>query len=87
MVGYEFDMGEFLAREIRDQTVGEEKLLLVYLCIITLMCIVVGVQELLGIDELVEATNTMDIGLIRDAANSLARKAKRGVDMLDKMFR
>lgn len=30
---------------------------------------------------MIEATNTTDLGLIKDATNPLARQAKRGVDM------
>lgn len=33
----------------------------------------VGVLELYGIDEMIEAWQTFDIGLIRDVANALAR--------------
>lgn len=33
--GYEFDVREFLDREMRDMGVGGEKLLLAYLCMIT----------------------------------------------------
>lgn len=43
MAGYEFDMGEFLPREKKDQVVGGEKQLLVYLCILTRICFTVGV--------------------------------------------
>lgn len=35
MYGYEFNLGEFLARQIRYRAMGREKLLLSYLCMIT----------------------------------------------------
>lgn len=47
MVGYKFNMGNFLAREMRDFTAGKEKLLLVYTYLITQLYLVVGMQELL----------------------------------------
>lgn len=42
-VGYEFDIEEFLDREIRDHAVGGKKPLLAYPCIIKQICLVVGV--------------------------------------------
>ncbi|KAF3657686.1 hypothetical protein FXO38_13575 [Capsicum annuum] len=39
-------------------------------------------RELPSIDKMREATNTTDFGLIKDAANLLARKARQGADML-----
>lgn len=77
MTGYEFNMGEFLAQEIQDRAVGREKILLAYPCMITQMCFTVGVQELPGIDELIELTNTTDLGLIRDTINPMAKQAKK----------
>lgn len=35
LAGYEFDVGEFLAWEMRDRAIYGEKLLLVYPCIVT----------------------------------------------------
>lgn len=43
IASYEFDIGEFLAQEIRNQVVVSDKFLLAYPCIITQMCIAVGV--------------------------------------------
>lgn len=40
------------------------------------ICLVVGVLELPGIDEMIEARITFDIRLIRHTANSLARPMK-----------
>ncbi|KAF3656671.1 hypothetical protein FXO38_14028 [Capsicum annuum] len=40
------------------------------------------VQEILGIDEMIEATKIIDLGLIRDAAKPMAREARRATDMM-----
>lgn len=42
IAGYEFDVRDFLAREIRDRAVGGDKLLLAYPCMIMQLCFVVG---------------------------------------------
>lgn len=34
-IGYAFDVGELLARELRDRAIVEQKALLAYLCMIT----------------------------------------------------
>lgn len=57
IVGYEFDVGKFLAREIWDRAVGGEKLLLVYPCMITWIFLDVGVYELPWIDQLIDPKN------------------------------
>lgn len=44
-------------------------------------------QELPGIDVMLEALNTKDLGLMRDAANPLARKAIHVADMVANIFR
>lgn len=46
-----------------------------------------GVQEFPAINELVKATNSTNLGLIRDVDNSSARKARRRADILVDMFR
>lgn len=58
---------------MRDRAISGEKLVLEYPCMITQLCLAIGVKELWGIDEMIKATNTTDLGLIRDAVNSLAR--------------
>lgn len=87
MTSYEFDIKEFLARYIRDQDIGGEKLLLAYPCLITQLCLAIGVQELLDINKMIESTNTTDLGLIRDTTNLLSRQARRGADMLAEIYR
>lgn len=78
-------MGKILAREIRDRTVGMEKIFLAYPWMITQIFFDTGVQELLGIDQFDEPKNCMDLGLIKDAANPMAREARWGAEMLDEM--
>lgn len=48
-----------------------EKTLLSYHCIIKQIYLATEVQVLHGIVEILESMNTMDLGLIRDAANPL----------------
>lgn len=45
------------------------------------------VQKLLGINEMREATNTTDLGLINDIANVLARHERQKANMLTEMYR
>lgn len=52
IASYEFDVREFLAWNMRDRVIGGKKSLLAHLCMITQMYMVVGVWELLGIDEI-----------------------------------
>lgn len=63
-----------------------EKLLMAYPCMITQMIFAVGVQELPNVDKMFEDINTTNLGLITNAANLLARKARKGVDMLKNMY-
>lgn len=86
MAGYKFDIAKFLSRELRDRSVGGQKALLGYLCMITQICQVVGVLKLLGIDKMIEARRAFDIGLIRDAAKPLARPVRQVADMLARLF-
>lgn len=65
---------------------GSEKLLMAYPCMIMQMLLAVGVQELPGIDKMFEATNTTNLGLIRNIANPLARKEIKGAVMLKDMY-
>lgn len=71
-VSCEFDVGEFLSRELRDREFGGQKALLGYLCIITLIFLAAAVLELLEINKMIEARRKFDIGLIRDETNPLA---------------
>lgn len=50
-----------------------EKSFLAYSCMITQIYLAEGVQFLLGINEILEAMNTTNLGLIRDTTNPLAR--------------
>lgn len=64
IAGHEFDVSDFLSQELRDQVVGGDKYILANPCIITQLCLSVRVQELPGIDEMLEDTNTTNLGLI-----------------------
>lgn len=44
-------------------------------------------QKILGINELIEHTNIIDLGLIRDDANSMARQARRGAEIIAKIYK
>ncbi|KAF3676476.1 hypothetical protein FXO38_04267 [Capsicum annuum] len=46
-----------------------------------------GVQELLGIKEIIESANTINLRLIRGTDRPLARQARKGADMLTEMYR
>ncbi|KAF3648901.1 hypothetical protein FXO38_17947 [Capsicum annuum] len=72
IVGYKFDVGDFLCQELRDREVGAQKELLAYPCIIMQICLAMGVLELPRIDEMIEAKRKFNIGIIRDADNPLA---------------
>lgn len=72
ITNYEFDVGEFLSQEMRYRVVGSEKLLLAYSCMIIQLYLDLVVREFLSIDKMLEATNTTDLGLIRDATIILA---------------
>lgn len=39
MVGYKFDMGQFISKEIQDRALGRERLVLVFPCLITQICL------------------------------------------------
>lgn len=84
IVNYMFDVGEFLAQEMRDRAVGGENFLLAYPCMIMQISIAEGVQELSSIDEMIEAMNTSKFVLIRDASNPIARQ---GTDVLTEISR
>ncbi|KAF3623267.1 putative pentatricopeptide repeat-containing protein-like [Capsicum annuum] len=84
---YEINVGQFLAREMKDRAVRGEKSLLEYSCMITQLCLAAGVRELLGIDDMIEAMNTTDLGMTRDATNSLAKQAKQGFNILTEIYR
>lgn len=71
--GYEFDVGEFLSRELQDREVGHQNTLLAYLYMITQIYLASRVLELTCIDEMIKAGSTFNIELIRDAANPLAQ--------------
>lgn len=50
MVGYEFDMDDFLAQKIQDRDMVGKKLLLHYICMITQIYLATRVKELPWID-------------------------------------
>lgn len=62
------------------------KSLLSYPYMITYICMVAEVLELLGIDKILEDTRTIDLGLIRDAANPLTQQARQAADMMAAIF-
>lgn len=51
------------------------------------ICLAAGVQELLGIKEIIESANTINLRLIRGTDRPLARQARKGADMLTEMYR
>lgn len=51
------------------------------------MCFTTGVQELPGVDKLIEPTHTIDLGFIRDATNPLARKVRRRAKIITKIYK
>lgn len=71
---------------MRDRVVGGENSLLACLCMIRQLCFATGLWEFLGIEEMIEDTNTTILGLIRDAITPLARQARKGANFLDKMY-
>lgn len=73
MVGYEFDVGQFKSREIRDRSVGKQKLVLEFPCLITQICLKVEVQKFPKIDQFIGPKNSTDLGLNRDATNPMNR--------------
>lgn len=76
MVGYEFDVAQFISREILEQAVGGEKVILASSCLLTKIFLKVGVPELPDIDQYIELKTTTDLGLIKDAVNPMTRQAK-----------
>lgn len=71
IAGYVFGIGVFLALEMRYWAVGGEKLLLAYPYMIMQLFLDPGVRELPGVNEILEAMNTTDLGMIKDVANPL----------------
>lgn len=53
---------------------GIENLLLAYPSIVSQICLAAEMQELPGIDQLIELTNIIDMGLIWDIANPWPKK-------------
>lgn len=47
----------------------------------------VGVAKLPDIDEFIDQSNTTNLGLIRDAVNSMAMQAKKGASLLAEICR
>lgn len=64
-IKYAFDVGELLSRELRDRAIAKYKPFLAYPCMITQLCLVEGVLEILGFDEMIEAQKTFGIRLIQ----------------------
>lgn len=83
---YECNEGEFLAQEIRDRAVGDEKSLMAYLCMIMILFWAIGVQEIPRLDEMIDPANTTILGLIQNMTKSMARKDWRAEDMLFDIF-
>lgn len=81
-----FNMGEFLAREMRNRVVGDYKALLAYLYKITQIRLAAGFVEIPEINEMIEARRIFDIGLIQDAANPLAQPIRQDIDAMMGLF-
>lgn len=86
IVGYEFDVGVFLLWEMWDRVVGVQKALLTYPRMITQICLVLGVLELPGINEMIKAWWTFAIVQIRDAANFLYQPMRQATDIFTGIF-
>lgn len=86
IAGYEFYVAEFLSREIRDRAGRGKKLLFSYPYMITQICLAAGVQVLPGIDKMLEAINTTDLGLIKYMANPFVLQARQAADVMASMF-
>lgn len=71
---------------MRDQAIGIKKSLMAYPSMITQLCLAAGVQEIPRVDMMIKATNITDHGLIRDIANSMAKMARRVVNMVADML-
>lgn len=51
------------------------------------LCFAVGVQEIHGIKELIEATNIKYLGLIWDFENPMSKQSRQGSEMIAEIFR
>lgn len=86
IVGYAFDNGKFLAREMRDRAVGGNKVSLAYLFLITQICLAARVLEIPEVDELIEARRTLDIGFIPNETNPLTQPVRQSTDVIEGML-
>lgn len=86
IVSYKFYIGEFLAQVLKDRAVGRQKELLAYPCMLTQIFLAVGVMELPGIEKMIEAQSTFDIGLIRDATNHLSKTIREAINVMAGLF-
>lgn len=86
IVVYKFNIKEFLDWGMRYQAIGIKKSLMAYPSMISQLCLATGVQEIPRVDKMIKATNITDHGLIRDIENSMAKKARRVVNMVADML-
>ncbi|KAF3667788.1 hypothetical protein FXO37_09839 [Capsicum annuum] len=86
ITGYEINVVEFLSREMRDRVVRGEKSLLDYHCLITQICMAIGVVEVPGIYEMIEAMRTTDLVLIKDVESPLAQHARQKEDWMTEVI-
>lgn len=64
MVGYEFDIVQFIFREICGRALGVDKVILAFPCLAPQICLEVRVPELSDVDHYIEPNNITDLGLI-----------------------
>lgn len=50
-----------------------ENSLMAYLCMIIHLCLAIEVQDIPGLEEIVEATKTTDLEMIQDVVNLMAK--------------
>lgn len=84
MVRYEFNVAQFIVREIHDRVVGTEKVILILLMHI---CLDAKVPELHDVDQFNIPESTTDFRLVRYVVNPKARKARRGAELLVEIYR
>lgn len=83
---YEFDIKELLAQEMRDRVMVGEKSLMVYTCMVTQLCLGIGVQEIPVVDEIIMATNITNLRLICDATKLMSRQVRKTINIVADMF-
>lgn len=76
MAGYQFNVGQFIYRDIPDREVCTDKVILAFPCLVTQIFFDKGMLELLHVDQYIKPKNTTDLGLIWDPINPITRQAK-----------